>query len=144
MKRSIHKPSVPRQPTAPAAESASPLAFQSVLSIPSGDGIIPEVRRVTGQWLSNKFGAPAPLETGTHFLRDHVVLTSQASYQEDGAEHGLRIQLREDNPEATWRVSLFHPVLEGEMGWSAGAVTRQGPSSLAWRFHSTHRRRKGS
>ncbi|MFB7429607.1 DUF5713 family protein [Streptomyces hydrogenans] len=29
-------------------------------------------------------------------------------------------------------VSLFHPVLEGEMGWSAGAVTRQDPSSLAW------------
>ncbi|MFE5302498.1 IS630 family transposase, partial [Streptomyces sp. NPDC056632] len=29
-------------------------------------------------------------------------------------------------------VSLFHPVLEGERGWSAGVVTRQGPSSLAW------------
>lgn len=29
-------------------------------------------------------------------------------------------------------VSLFHPVLAGEMSWSAGLVTRQGPSSLAW------------
>jgi hypothetical protein len=29
-------------------------------------------------------------------------------------------------------VNLFHPVLKGEMGWSAGVVTRQGPSSLAW------------
>ncbi|WP_289971384.1 hypothetical protein [Streptomyces sp. CSDS2] len=29
-------------------------------------------------------------------------------------------------------VNLFHPVLEGEMGWPAGVVTRQGPSSLAW------------
>ncbi|MGW1616694.1 hypothetical protein ACWCQZ_46265 [Streptomyces sp. NPDC002285] len=29
-------------------------------------------------------------------------------------------------------VSFFHPVLAGEIGWSAGLVTRQGPSSLAW------------
>ncbi|MEU2264664.1 hypothetical protein ABZ557_31350 [Streptomyces sp. NPDC019645] len=29
-------------------------------------------------------------------------------------------------------VSFFHPALKGEMGWSAGVVTRQGPSSLAW------------
>lgn len=29
-------------------------------------------------------------------------------------------------------LSLFHPVLEGEVGWSARVVTRQGPSSLAW------------
>jgi hypothetical protein len=29
-------------------------------------------------------------------------------------------------------VNVFHPVLAGEMGWSAGVVTRQGPSSLAW------------
>ncbi len=29
-------------------------------------------------------------------------------------------------------MSLFHPVLVGEMGWSAGVVTRQGPLSLAW------------
>ncbi|MGW4027347.1 acyl-ACP desaturase [Streptomyces sp. NPDC005009] len=28
--------------------------------------------------------------------------------------------------------NLFHPVLAGEMGWSAGVVTRQGPSSSAW------------
>ncbi|MET8968585.1 hypothetical protein [Streptomyces hydrogenans] len=60
---------------------------------------------MTGQWLNGKFKS-APLETGTHFLRDHVVLASQASYHEDGAEHGLRIQLREDNPEATWRVTV--------------------------------------
>ncbi|MCA1224415.1 IS3 family transposase [Streptomyces sp. 8L] len=29
-------------------------------------------------------------------------------------------------------LNLFHPVLTGEMGWSAAVVTRQGPSSLAW------------
>ncbi|MEU6285811.1 CRISPR-associated endonuclease Cas3'' [Streptomyces sp. NPDC047028] len=29
-------------------------------------------------------------------------------------------------------LNLFHPVLAGEMGWSAAVVTRQGPSSLAW------------
>jgi hypothetical protein len=29
-------------------------------------------------------------------------------------------------------MNVFHPVLAGEMGWSVGVVTRQGPSSLAW------------
>ena len=29
-------------------------------------------------------------------------------------------------------LNLFHPVLRGELVWSAGVVTRQGPSSLAW------------
>ncbi|GAA3897951.1 hypothetical protein GCM10022244_05350 [Streptomyces gulbargensis] len=97
---------VPRQAPAPAAEPSAPLAFQRVFRVPAGTGIIPEVRRITAQWLSDKFRQPAPLETGTHFLRDHVVLTTQASYHSDGAEHGLRIQLREDNPEATWRVTV--------------------------------------
>ncbi|MFE6225827.1 hypothetical protein [Streptomyces sp. NPDC057854] len=77
-----------------------------MLSVPPGDGIIPEVRRVTGRWLNRKFGSPAPLETGVHFLREDVVLASQASYHEDGGELGLRIQLREDKPEATWRVTV--------------------------------------
>ncbi|MFJ3099755.1 hypothetical protein ACIPK2_41670, partial [Streptomyces hydrogenans] len=39
----------------------------------------------------------------------------------------LAYQLAGQNPaEAGTSVSLFHPVLEGEMGWSAGVVTRQG------------------
>ncbi|MET9954464.1 hypothetical protein ABZ135_23375 [Streptomyces sp. NPDC006339] len=97
---------IPRQAPAPAAEPSAPLAFQSVFRVPAGAGIIPEVCRITAQWLSDKFRQPAPLETGTHFLRDHVVLTTQAAYHADGAEHGLRIQLREDNPEATWRVTV--------------------------------------
>ncbi|MGA5873997.1 hypothetical protein [Streptomyces cinereoruber] len=106
MMRTAHT-SVPRQSSAPATEAASPLAFQSVFSVPAGAGIIPEVRRVTAQWLNSKFKqAAVPLETGTHFLRDHVVLTSQASYHPDGGEHGLRIQLREDNREATWRTTV--------------------------------------
>ncbi|MFJ6897446.1 hypothetical protein [Streptomyces hokutonensis] len=31
-----------------------------------------------------------------------------------------------------YSLSLFHPVLAGDMGWSVAVVTRQGPSSLAW------------
>ncbi|MFF9841155.1 hypothetical protein ACH414_15520 [Streptomyces sp. NPDC020422] len=103
---------VPRQPAraADASRTASPLVYRSVLDVPGvpgGTGIIPEVRRVTACWLADKKRFDqAPLETGTHRLDERTVLMSQALYHPNGTEHALRIQLREDNEEATWRVTV--------------------------------------
>ncbi|MFF8382695.1 hypothetical protein ACF053_03460 [Streptomyces kanasensis] len=103
------RPAAPAVPgarkSAPDVLGAAPLVHRSVLDVPAGTEIIPEVRRVTAQWLHRKFDR-APLETGTHHLNGHTVLTSQALYRLDGAERALRIQLREDKHEATWRVTV--------------------------------------
>ncbi|MFI0020031.1 hypothetical protein [Streptomyces griseus] len=114
-----HTVSLPGQATrspTEAAEATSPLAYRSILDVPSGDTVIPQVRRVTARWLNGKKFAHAPLETGTHHLDAHSVLIAQALYHPDGTEHALRIQLREDRPEATWRVTItaVTPALNGE------------------------------
>ncbi|MEU9706972.1 hypothetical protein [Streptomyces sp. NPDC047981] len=92
-------------------------------------------------------------EQGQQFLLDHAAkhgnwvlytpddslsltepLSSSGSESED-QEHRRRSEALERPRRAQderGSMSLFHPGLEGEMGWSAGVVTRQGPWSLAW------------
>ncbi|WP_228183969.1 hypothetical protein [Streptomyces anulatus] len=116
MINTVSLPSQAVRATVEAGEPDSPLVYRSILDVPFGNTIIPQVRRVTSQWLTRKKFDRAPLETGTHHLDAHTVLTSQALYHPDGTEQALRIQLREDRPEATWRVTItaMSPAREDE------------------------------
>ncbi|THA57112.1 hypothetical protein E6P78_31495 [Streptomyces sp. A0958] len=91
--------------------STNPLAFRAVLTVPHTENALGDVRRLCAQWLGRKFGA-APLASGHHHLDDESVLTNQAAYLADGAEHALRIQLREDRDTATWRTTVTAAVFE--------------------------------
>ncbi|MEU3978141.1 helix-turn-helix domain-containing protein [Streptomyces bacillaris] len=65
----------------------------------------------------------------------HIDAPTRSPYLDAEAElHRFRLLLdlgRTASLDPAESLSLFHPVLEGEMVWSAGVVTRQGPSSLA-------------
>ncbi|MFE5730364.1 hypothetical protein ACFQ7A_05545 [Streptomyces sp. NPDC056528] len=83
----------------------NPLAHRAILTVPSAENPFQVVRRISAQWLTGKFGS-APLTSGHHHLDEVSVLTNHAAYLADGAEHAIRLQLREDRSEATWRTTI--------------------------------------
>ncbi|MEW1547973.1 hypothetical protein [Streptomyces tsukubensis] len=85
--------------------NSNPLAHRAILSIPSAESPLQVVRRISAQWLTEKFGS-APLASGHHHLDEDTVLTNHAAYLADGAEHAIRLQLREDRTQATWRTTI--------------------------------------
>ncbi|MGG8408930.1 hypothetical protein ACM614_21240 [Streptomyces sp. 12297] len=87
-------------------EPSNPLAHRTTLTFPQGQDILRHVRRITAVWLNRKFGREVPIASGFHHLDDIRVLVSQVAYRADGAETAMRLQLREDNPEATWRTTV--------------------------------------
>ncbi|MFB7763648.1 hypothetical protein [Streptomyces xiamenensis] len=84
---------------------SNPISLRSVLAVPHAENPIDEVRRISAQWLVSKFGS-APLTSGVHPLNAESTLTNQAAYLPDGAEHAIRLQLRDDKAEATWRTTI--------------------------------------
>ncbi|OLO32508.1 hypothetical protein PZ61_0219680 [Streptomyces sp. MNU77] len=85
--------------------NSNPLAHRTILTVPSAENPFQVVRRITARWLTEKFGS-APLTSGHHHLDEVSVLTNHAAYLPDGAEHAIRLQLREDRAEATWRTTI--------------------------------------
>ncbi|MFJ4376748.1 hypothetical protein ACIP28_00730 [Streptomyces albidoflavus] len=85
--------------------SSNPLAHRTILTVPHSENPFRDVRRISSRWLTRKFGS-APLTSGHHHLDPMSVLTNHAAYLADGAEHAIRLQLREDKPEATWRTTI--------------------------------------
>ncbi|WP_030221279.1 coiled-coil domain-containing protein [Streptomyces bikiniensis] len=85
--------------------SSSPLAHRTILTVPHAASLFQDIRRVSAQWLTSKFGS-APLTSGHHHLDEVSVLTNHAAYLADGSEHAIRVQLREDRPDATWRTTI--------------------------------------
>ncbi|OQQ17489.1 hypothetical protein B0675_10510 [Streptomyces sp. M41(2017)] len=85
--------------------SSTPLAHRTILTVPHAENPFQDVRRISARWLTGKFGT-APFTSGHHHLDEVSVLTNQAAYLADGAEHAIRLQLREDKPEATWRTTI--------------------------------------
>ncbi|MFJ6384710.1 hypothetical protein ACIQI7_32470 [Kitasatospora sp. NPDC092039] len=83
----------------------NPLTLRTSLSIDQPALAIPTVRRLTVEWLTKKFGS-APLASGHHQLDAISTLTNQVIYGDDGTEHAIRLQLREDQPNATWRTTI--------------------------------------
>ncbi|MFD8148147.1 hypothetical protein [Streptomyces sp. NPDC059708] len=79
------------------------------MMVPGADRVLFEaVRSETITWIKTKKNRhpDAPSTSGVHHLDAATVLTSQSRYDERGAERALRIQLREDRPEATWRTTV--------------------------------------
>ncbi|MEY9893540.1 regulator of replication initiation timing [Catenulispora sp. MAP12-49] len=93
-----------------------PLAYRSVLRAPSADSAFRDVRRVTEAWLAGKFDLAPPPASGVHRLDAESMLTVQAAYVH-GDEQAIRLQLREDRLQATWRTTIT-------------AVTPPGPGAL--------------
>ncbi len=83
----------------------NPLTHRTALTVPRAEAVLQDVRRISAQWLRHKFGS-APLASGHHRLNGSSVLTNHAAYRPDGAEHAIRLQLREDRPDATWRTTV--------------------------------------
>jgi hypothetical protein len=71
-----------------------------------GQDLLRHVRRTTAAWLDAKFSRTVDLSSGLHHLDDLRVLASQVAYGRDGTESAMRLQLREDTPEATWRTTV--------------------------------------
>ncbi|MFE0058741.1 hypothetical protein [Streptomyces sp. NPDC059003] len=86
---------------------ASTLAHRSVFAVPDAELLLDTVRRVSGGWLEKKFPRTAVhLGTGHHQLDPSSLLLSHAAYDDGGAEYAIRMQLREDRAEATWRTTV--------------------------------------
>ncbi|MGK7234946.1 hypothetical protein [Streptomyces hygroscopicus] len=85
--------------------SSNPLAHRTILTVPHSENPFRDVRRISSRWLTRKFGS-APLTSGHHHLDQMSDLTNHAAYLTDGAEHAIRLQLREDKPDATWRTTI--------------------------------------
>src|SRR4051794_20194919 len=81
------------------------LAYRSFLEADGVGGFFPAVRRVATAWLDEKFGT-APLESGLHQLSDESSLLSQILYNQSGEERGLRFQLRDNSPKATFLTTV--------------------------------------
>ncbi|MCB5165386.1 hypothetical protein LG634_11155 [Streptomyces bambusae] len=88
------------------SESSNPLAHRTTLTLPQGQDVLRHIRRITGAWLNRKFGRVVPMASGLHHLDGIRVLLSQVAYRPDGAESAMRLQLREDTTEATWRTTV--------------------------------------
>lgn len=84
---------------------SNPLAHRAILSVPHAPTLFQDVRRISSEWLIDKFGK-ASLTSGHHRLDEVSVLTNHVAYRPDGTEHAIRLQLREDKPEATWRTTI--------------------------------------
>jgi hypothetical protein len=93
--------------------NSNPLAHRTTLTVPHAENVFQDVRRIGAQWLTKKFGS-APFTSGHHHLDGLSVLTNQAAYLADGAEHAIRLQLREDKPEATWRTTITAVAFEDD------------------------------
>ncbi|MFB7911959.1 hypothetical protein ACFC1T_36550 [Kitasatospora sp. NPDC056076] len=63
------------------------------------------MRRITADWLTKKFGS-VPLASGHHQIDARSTLTTQVVYDDDGAEKAFRLQLRQDEANATWRTTV--------------------------------------
>lgn len=85
--------------------SPDTLVYRTFMASPDVHSIFASVRKVTGAWLEQKYGQ-VPLTSGVHHLRDDAVLTRLAAYVADGTEQALRLELRENKPEATWRTTI--------------------------------------
>lgn len=92
--------------------SSNPLAHRTILTVPRAENLFRDVRRISARWLTGKFGTPPPHSSGHHHLDEASVLTNQAAYLANGAEHAIRLQLREDKPDATWRTTIAAVALE--------------------------------
>ncbi|MFE9412626.1 hypothetical protein ACFYN0_28115 [Streptomyces sp. NPDC006704] len=92
---------------------SNPLAHRTTLTIPRVENVFRDVRRIRAQWLTKKFGS-APFTSGHHHLDELSVLTNQAAYLPDGAEHAIRLQLREDKADATWRTTITAVAFEDD------------------------------
>ncbi|MFD8480444.1 hypothetical protein [Kitasatospora sp. NPDC059673] len=84
---------------------ANPITVRSTLTASDPAQVFPTVRRLTSEWLGKKF-ATAPLATGSHVLKSGSVLVNQVIYGSGGTERAIRLQLREDQREATWRTTI--------------------------------------
>ncbi|NJQ07164.1 hypothetical protein [Streptomyces lonarensis] len=102
---------------------SSPLAHRTVLAVPDAHAPIDTVRRVGAGWLTERFGR-APTHSGHHRLGEAAVLTNQAAYRPDGSEHAVRLQLREDGTDATWRTTVT--CVTAPEGGALVAVTLEG------------------
>ncbi|MFE7635892.1 hypothetical protein ACFU7Z_17865 [Kitasatospora sp. NPDC057518] len=83
----------------------APLALRSTLTVPEPALVLPAVRRITADWLTKKFGS-APLASGHHQVDPRSTLTTQVVYGDNGAEKAIRLQLRQDEANATWRTTV--------------------------------------
>ncbi|MEY9839447.1 hypothetical protein [Streptacidiphilus sp. EB103A] len=85
----------------------SPLVHRVVLRSPSqsAERVLPDTRRLVAGWLEDKYQC-APLVSGLHVLRDGVRIAVATTFGRDGEEDALRLQLREDTPDALWRTTV--------------------------------------
>ncbi|UQX04604.1 hypothetical protein [Streptomyces sp. RerS4] len=85
------------------------LVFRTTLSVPTAErDVFAVVRSESITWIKTKQTRypDAPSTSGVHHLGATTVLTNQSRYDETGVETALRIQLREDQPAATWRTTI--------------------------------------
>ncbi|MBW5480968.1 hypothetical protein [Streptomyces bambusae] len=101
------------------SEPSNPLAHRTALTVPDGSATLPDVRRITGTWLNEKFHREIPIASGLHHLDGKRLLLSQVAYRADGTERAMRLQLREDLDEATWRTTVT-AVADGGPGTGTG------------------------
>ncbi|GAA1110523.1 hypothetical protein [Streptomyces javensis] len=88
------------------------LAYRSVLPVPHctarhvGGDLLDVVRGAFGKWLAEKYRRRVPLGSGQHRIDGVSLLTSHAAYAADGSECAMRLELRQDTDEATWRTTV--------------------------------------
>ncbi|MFD7334864.1 hypothetical protein ACFV98_02525 [Streptomyces violascens] len=86
--------------------SATALAHRTVLTVPNANTFLNTVRQMCGAWLKEKYCTEVPLTTGQHHLDDTSLLTLKAAHDANGSEYAVRLLLRQDLIEATWRTTV--------------------------------------
>lgn len=116
---------------------ASTLIHRSAFAVPDAEILLDTVRWVSGAWLKKKFPRETvQLGTGQHVLDESTLLLSQAAYDDGGAEYATRIQLREDQREATWRTTVT-AVRSTSGGGTVGVDLECFPNSDARTFRTS-------
>lgn len=82
-----------------------PLAHRAVLTTRE-PRTFEKTRAAALGWVTRKYG-DVPAASGRHQLAEHVVFSNDTTYTADGHERAIRLQLREDNLEATWRTTVI-------------------------------------
>jgi len=115
-------------PTTPTGDPDRPLAHRATFTTRNPDAFS-KTRSVTAEWLAGK-NYQAPLAPGHHALTDTATLINQVVYNPAGAEAAIRLQLREENTDATWRTTVTAVADNGAMHVAVGLEAFPNPGTL--------------
>ncbi|MFI6686669.1 hypothetical protein [Streptomyces sp. NPDC050485] len=95
---------------------ATTLTHRTVFAVPNANTLLDTTRRACGAWLKEKFRIEVPLGTGQQYLDDVSLLSLKTACDASGSEYAVRLLLRQNLREATWRTTVTAVRIVGQEG----------------------------